>query len=144
MIKHYINSSYYDDELELLFFSCERIRMFKDYILSNKIDYIKMIDDLTKQIKCLYNIGYGFYGIDVNDIIIIDEKFIFCSVDYLLPLENDNIIFDSLIRLPYFSSPEILKLTSLPCEVNYKCVYYSLGVLVILCILNKYLLVVMK
>jgi hypothetical protein len=43
--------------------------------------------------------------------------------------------------MPYFSSPELFKLTNLPAEVNYKCVYYSLGVLVVLCLLNVYLLV---
>ena len=42
---------------------------------------------------------------------------------------------------PYFSNPEIIKLTTLPAEINYKCCYYSLGVLVVFCLLNNYLLV---
>jgi hypothetical protein len=141
MIQKYLSSSHYDEELETIFFSAESIITFKKYILSIPSNYITMIDDLTKQIIYLHKMGYGFYGFDVNDIIIIDNNFVFCSAEYLLPLDKDTLIFDSPIKMPYFSSPEILKLTNLPAEVNYKCVYYSLGVLVVLCLLNKYLLV---
>jgi hypothetical protein len=141
MIKMYLNSSHYDEELETIFFSAESILTFKEYILSRPSNYIKMIDDLTKQINYLHKIDYGFYGFDVNDVLIIDNNFIFCSAEYLLPLDQDAIIFDSPIKMPYFSSPELFKLTNLPAEVNYKCIYYSLGVLVVLCVLNKYLLV---
>jgi hypothetical protein len=141
MIKKYLTSSYYDRESETIFFSSESIMPFKEYLLSKPNNCIRMIDDLTKQIKYLYNNGYGFYGFDVNDIIIIDGIFIFCSAEYLLPLDQDTIVFRCPIKLPYFSSPELFKLTNLPAEVNYKCIYYSLGVLVVLCVLNKYLLV---
>jgi serine/threonine protein kinase len=85
--------------------------------------------------------GYGFYGFDINDILVIDDIFIFCSAEHLLPIVDDNIIFYSPIKTPYFSSPEILELTTLPSEINYKCSYYSLGALVVFCLLNKYLLV---
>jgi|LauGreDrversion4_2_1035121.scaffolds.fasta_scaffold40039_3 hypothetical protein len=141
MIKKYLKSSYYDTKLESIFFSAESIVTFKEYIISRSTNHIKMIDDLTKQINYLHKMGYGFYGFDVNDVIIIDNNFIFCSVEYLLPLYQDTIIFDCPIKMPYFSSPELFKLTNLPAEVNYKCVYYSLGVLVVLCLLNIYLLV---
>ena len=36
---------------------------------------------------------------------------------------------------------EINKLTTLPSKIDYRCAYYSLGVLLVFCLLNNYLLV---
>ena len=63
----------------------------------------------------------------------------FCSTRYLLPLVNELIIFNSPIKQAYFSNPELLNLTTLPSEISYKCCYYSLGSLVIYCLLNAYI-----
>jgi hypothetical protein len=100
-----------------------------------------MIDDLTKQMTYLKTMNYGFYGFGANDILVVDNVFLFCNTQYLFPLQEDNFIFIEPIFKPYFSSPEIIKLTILPSEINYKCCYYSLGVLVVFCLLNNYLLV---
>ena len=142
-IKIILKSIHYDEEKSVIFFSAENVLPFKDYLLENKTHKkcIKMIDDLTKQIIYLKKMGYGFYGFDINDILIIDNTFIFCRTQHLLPIIEDNIIFYEPIKIPYFSSPEILKLTNLPSEVNYKCSFYSLGVLVVFYLLNNYLLV---
>ena len=149
-INKMLKSSYYDDETNSIFFSAENVISLKQYILDKndkKLSYatcIKLIDDLSKQLFCLNDLGYGFYGFDINDILVIDNTFIFCSTQYLLELDesdNTNIIFTSLIKKPYFSNPELFKLTSLPAKINHKCSYYSLGLLVVLLIMNKYLLV---
>lgn len=142
--KQLTNSVHYDSETSTIFFSAETVLSFKDYLLNNKMSYkncIKMIDNLTQQIKILYRLGYGFYGFDVNDIIVIDEIVIICSCEYLLPIINDNIIIDSPIIRPYFTSPEIIKLTTIPSKILHKCIYYSLGVLVVYYLLNTNLLV---
>jgi hypothetical protein len=147
IIEKMIKSSNYDDDTNSIFFSAENVIPLKKYILdqkNKKISYatcIKLIHDLSKQLFCLNNLGYGIYGFDINDILIIDNTFILCSTQYLLELENNNIIFTSIIKKPYFSNPELFKLTSLPSKVNYKCCYYSLGLLVIFLLMNKYLLV---
>ena len=113
------------------------------YFFYNFINYYYnfLLDDLTKQILYLRSLGLSFYGFDIDDILTIDETFIFCSTKYLLPLENDSIIFLSPIKQSYFSNPELFKLTSLPSEINYKCCFYSLGSLVVFSLLNTYLLV---
>jgi hypothetical protein len=85
--------------------------------------------------------NYGFYGFSINDILVVDGLFLFCNTQYLVPLQNENFIFIEPISTPYFSSPEIFKLRTLPSEINYKCCYYSLGLLVVFCLLNNYLLV---
>ena len=146
-INKMLKSSYYDYDTNSIFFSAENVIPLKKYILDKndkKISYatcIKLIDDLSKQLFCINKLGYGFYGFDINDILVIDNTFIFCSTQYLLELDNTNIIFTSLIKKPYFSNPELIKLTSLPAKINHKCCYYSLGLLVVFLLMNKYLLV---
>ena len=57
----------------------------------------------------------------------------------MLDVVEDNIIFNSPIKLPYFSNPEVNKLTSLPSKINYRSSYYSLGALTLFCLLNVYI-----
>jgi hypothetical protein len=142
-IKKVLKTINYDQEGSFIFFSAENVVQFKEYLLTSMTykNCIKMIDDLTKQMLYIKKIGYAFYGFNINDILIIDDTFIFCGAQHLLPLVDDSMIFYCPIKTPYFSSPEIIELTTLPSEVNYKCSFYSLGVLVIFCLLNKYLLV---
>jgi len=143
-IKKMLKTAYYDSETESIFFSAEKVITFKQYIVNCKLEIkqcIKMIDELTKQMAYLKSMDYGFYGFGVNDILVVDNLFLFCSTQYLIPLQNDNFIFIEPISNPYFSSPEIIGITTLPSEINYKCCYYSLGVLVVFCLLNNYLLV---
>jgi hypothetical protein len=146
-IQLFIHSSFYDDDTDTILFSAETVIPLKDY-LSNicnfKMPYntcIKMIDDLTKQIIYLKKQNFGFYGFNLNDILVIDDTFIFCCSDFLLPLVKEHCIFYSPIDNPYFSNPEILDLKQLPSKIYHKCSYYSFGSLITFCLLNKYLLV---
>lgn len=151
LIKKIINTSHFDDETNSIIFSAENVIPFKSYLLEQKnkrLSYnicIKLIDDLSKQILYLKKLGVSFYGFDIDDLLTIDNKFIFCSAEYLLPLNNisasalSNIIFYSPIKQPYFSNPELFELTSLPFEIDYKSCYYSLGLLVVFCLLNTYI-----
>jgi len=146
-IKKMLKTAYYDSETESIFFSAENVKKFKTLLLENnghKMELqqcIKMIDDMTRQINYLHNINYGFYGFSINDILVVDGLFLFCNTQYLFPLHEDMFIFIEPINNPFFSNPEVIELTTLPMEINYKCSYYSLGLLVVLCLLNNYLLV---
>jgi hypothetical protein len=146
-IKRQVKSVQYDYETESIFFSAEEVKTLKDYLLNSyeqRMPYnicIKMIDELTRQMTHLKNLSYGFYGIDISDIMVVDDTFIFCSCEHLMPIIENEIQFYAPIKTPYFSNPEILKLTTLPGSINYKCSYYSLGTLVVFCFLKKYLLV---
>lgn len=139
MLKLIIKNSFYDDGI---FFSAESVKDLKSYLQDNYgiKNYINMIDDLTKQIIYLRKKNYGFYGFDINDIIVIDDnKFVICSCQYLLPLIEDNMVFYSPINKPYFFSPDII-INELPSQISYKCSYYSLGVLITYCLTKNYLL----
>jgi hypothetical protein len=138
----------YDEETEALFITAETVETLKAYLFKNlqlkmsQSKCIKMIDELTKQMIYLKKQGYGFYGFDLNDIVLIDEdKFIICNSSFLLPIQDNQIWFYSPIKKPFFMDLEINKLTTLPSKIDYRCVYYSLGVLLVFCLLNNYLLV---
>jgi len=146
-IQQIIKTAQLDYDTNTIFFSAENVISFKKYLFIQKnkcLSYsktIKLINDLSKQIFYLNKLGYCFYGFDIDDILVIDNTFIFCSTQYLLPLDNNDIIFTYPVLKPYFSNPEIFKLTTLPSKINHKCIYYSLGSLVVFSLLNNYLLV---
>ena len=143
-IQKLIQTSHQDFDTGSILFSAENVIPFKKYIQMSKISHnvcVKLIDDLTKQIIYLHKKGYGFYGFDINDILTIDNTFIFCNMEYLMLLNNDEITFTTIIKHPYFSNPEVFELTSLPARVNYKCSFYSLGLLIVYILMGKYLLV---
>ena len=146
-IQKLIKTSHYDHETNTMLFSAEKVTLFKQFLLEHTthnlshIESIRLIDSLSQQIFYLHELGFGFYGFDINDILTIDGISIFCNTTHLLPLHNKHFIITSPINQPYFSSPELFELTSLPFEINYKCAYYSLGLLVVFSLLNIYLLV---
>ena len=142
LIKKCIKTSNFDYETSSIYFCAENVTPLNDLIKNNSLSHnkcIKLIYDLTNQILYLKKLGYSFYGFDINDILVVDELFMFCSAEYVVPLVNESIIFYSPIKQAYFSNPELYNLTSLPSEISYKCCYYSLGTLVIYCLLNAYI-----
>ena len=142
-IQKLIKTSHYDHETNTMLFSAEKVISFKQYTAHklSHIECIRLIDALSQQIFYLHELGFGFYGFDINDILTIDGISIFCNATHLLPLHNNHFIITSPINQPYFSSPELVELTSLPFEINYKCAYYSLGLLIVYSLFNIYVLV---
>ena len=141
-IQKLIKTAHLDYDTNTILFSAEYVTPFKKYLLDQKNKQmshskcIKIIDDLSKQLFYLNKLGYGFYGFDIEDILTIDNTFIFCSTKHLLPLENGDIIFMHPIFKPYFSNPEIFQLRVLPSKINHKCIYYSLGSLIVFLLLK--------
>lgn len=146
-IKKILKNAIYDHETQSLLFGAENIKTLQIFLKEKKnlshLKCIKMIHDLSQQINYLKKINYGIYGFDIDDIIVInDEIFLISSGNYLLSInDNSNFIFNNPIKIPYFGSPELITLTNLPGIINFNCIYYSLGALVIFCLLNEYLLV---
>jgi len=144
-----LEHSFYDDETNTLIFTAEKVELLSNYLdlkHDRKMDYIttiKLIQYLTKQINYLNSHNFGFYGFDLDDILVINNNIFFVATSkYILPmLDTNSLIFYYPIKFPYFSNPELFNLTSLPGEINYKCSYYSLGALIVYCLLNNYLLV---
>lgn len=144
-----LDNSFYDDETNTLIFSAEKVERLSDYLdtcENGKMDYlsvIKFIYTISKQICYLYENNFAFYGFDLDDVLVVNRSIFFvASSNYLLPIvDKTSMIFYNPIKMPYFSNPELFSINYLPCEINYKCSYYSLGLLVVYCLMNNYLLV---
>jgi len=97
------------------------------YSLSTQIHYL-----LKNESKC-------FYKLDVSNIFVInDNKFIYLSYDDLKNVKNKEIhIYTPIIKTSGFLSPELKNATSIPIIVNYKTIFYSLGLFILHSINNE-------
>lgn len=144
---NFVKHSFYDNDKTSLFFTCEKIQSFEIYLSENENiisyeDSIKIINSLSIQINYLLEYNYGFYGIDIDDIIVLNDKyFIIISSEKLLKLDincnPDLLKINKLIHIPFFHNPEIKQITQLPSSIHYKCIYYSIGLLIIYCIFGE-------
>jgi len=131
------------EPLAINFFSSS-VKPLSYYCKKGFVDYymaIKIICDLYKQNVFLGKYGYGFYCIDLNDIIVIDKSIFICTNPHIIrECRNGQLIFFSPFNRTAehgFYSPEILKLQSIPSKISHKCFYYSLGALAIYCLVGK-------
>lgn len=142
-----LKNAYYDAETDSLYFAAEQVVKFETIVFSlrhNLAKCVSMLDNLTTQMAYLKTLNYGFYGFDLNSILVVDNYYLVCDSSYLYPIETTEttkttettFTFIEPIQFPQFSSPEINKLTSLPSVINYKCCYYSLGTFTAYCLLN--------
>ena len=102
-----------------------------------------MIQSLSYQIKWMEDQNLTFLGWNLEDIIVIDDFYFFIATNrFLRPLDSKNGFIDLLTpaEKPYFSSPELHNVNKLPALIYYKSCYYSLGLLVVFCLLGEYLL----
>ena len=138
-----------DEKEKSLFFAAEKVESLEsclkstNYHLSEQL-CVKLVDDISKQINYYIKNVISVYGLDLDDIIVInDNLFIIVSTEYILDLNNSkksmNVFFP--LKSPYFGNPEIYGINNLPSQLSIKSLYYSIGVLVTFCLLNNYLLV---
>lgn len=118
-----------------LMFTAEHVdylHNYKETITYSQI--IKMIDCISKQLNYMNSVGYGCIGFSQEDILIINDKYIICNPKLFLPLHNNYMFIVEPMKMPQFVS---LKLTKLPTKIYYTSSYYSLGALVVFCLLHK-------
>ena len=103
---------------------------------TNKLPYfnlLKMAYYLSRQLS--YLIKYEskcFYTYDTNNIFVIDDNiFVYLSQEHLKHIKNDNIcIYSPIAKSNNYLSPELSNSTTLPIIINYKTIFYSLGLLI--------------
>lgn len=108
------------------------------------IECIHILKELTNQFTWTKKGGYGFYGFDLKDVLVIDETiFVIWNAERLLCQAEDtpSLVVDRIIDIPFCGNPELFQLTSLPASMPCNAVYYSLAVLLIYLLLHEYLLV---
>lgn len=98
----------------------------------------KLLYDLSIQLKYLIETNKKCYiGFSPKDIIVINNKHCFCvNKDLLFDIQDNNIVITNPFeKNKSFFAPEILDIKEIPAIINYKCSYYSLG-LILLYIIN--------
>lgn len=129
-----------------LHFHAQSVCMLEDYLNNNNNtmnieNILFFLYSISKQITSLEQKGFTFYGISLKDVVVVNKNiFLFLNTNTILPIENEYITFLCPFEKPYFANPEILAIDFLPCQVNYKCIYYSLAALIIYCLFNNYIL----
>jgi hypothetical protein len=139
-----ITGSSISDNYKTLTFRASSVKSLRKFI-SNKenINYentLNLVVSLTKQIQYLIITECEcFYEYIIENIIVIDDdKFLYLSNDDLLKLSDSNTFnFTKPFNRNGFISPELLKINSIPSELNYKTIYYSLGALVVYFLFDK-------
>jgi hypothetical protein len=147
--KKIYRSSSFSEDTNRLKVTANSLCSLKEYLHKKKLSYglcIVMLEQLLEQLTILWNIGYGFCGFDLEQIVVLNEtQFAFCeSLCFLFPVdkfsENQNciLLYYPLRHLPFFYNPEIISLQSLPTRIPQQNIYFNLALLAIYAIRKKH------
>ena len=139
ILKTGILKAYSENKTELHIYT-DKIRKLSPETKLNYNLVIYLMHCLSKQQHFLESIGYTFYTLCLNDILMIDNKYFFCIDPKLIMRidKNKQLTFYKPPLNSEFNSPELLAINSIPFKISYKIIYYSFGALAIYC-LGKYL-----
>ena len=107
----------------------------------NKLPYemcMELLYNIGNQIQTLERFHLGIPFVDLEDIVVVDEKkFLFLDDEKLLDIKKGQLeIVEPLKKSSYFS-PELLKISKLPSTVSYKSAFYSVASLTGFCFKGK-------
>jgi len=107
---------------------------------NNKLPYnlaMELLYHIGNQLQTLERFYLGIPMLEIDDIIVVDEKkFIFLNDKKIIEIKKQEIEIDEPIKKTGFISPELAEIKKLPTSVSYKSSFYSLGLLTIFCFLN--------
>ena len=103
---------------------------------------LKMTHNLVTQLNYLITqFSKTFLGFSPKNLIIIDKsKFVYLCDEFLLDIIKNGeklLIKSPFTRDDFFFSPELLSVKEIPSFVNYKVSYFSLGYLILSCLLGQ-------
>ena len=99
---------------------------------------MELLYNIGNQIQTLERFYLGIPYIDLDDIVVVDEKyFLFLNSDKLLDIKSHQLEIDQPIKKAMFFSPELQEITKIPSQISYKSSFYSLGSLIVFCYYNK-------
>ena len=129
------------DDYKSISFKAHTIKPLQEYQKSLSYESaLKLVYNLTNQLKYLIEEeSESFYRYTTDNIIVIDnDKFIYLSNENLMKIieKTELIKFVAPFDRDGFVSPELLKIKSVPSTVNYRTIYYSLGLLVMDCLFD--------
>jgi len=120
-------------------FKKEQKKKYNTYRMSYKV-ILDIILNLSKQLSYLLeNEQKCFYTFDPDNVLVVDDcKFLYLSNEHLKDVKDDNLyIYSPIKKNNYYLSPELRKALSIPIIINYKTIFYSLGLLIVSSLLNE-------
>jgi len=105
-----------------------------------KYEYaLKMTQNLASQLNYLItHFSKTFLGYSPENLLVIDNnKYIYLSNEYLLDIEDEEVMITfPFTHNDFLMSPELVHIKDIPSFVNYKVSYFSFGYLLLLLILG--------
>ncbi len=129
-----LNNAIAEDNYKNIYFKCSSMCLLQDIFEKLKpINIYKMIYDISSQMRYLLEEEHSvFIGFNPRHILVVNDNiYLYINGEHLEKIdEQENIE----IRYPpnsqdYIFAPELYEITELPCKINYKCSYYSIGIL---------------
>jgi hypothetical protein len=139
---HLISGATITDNYKTFIFKAITIQTLTEFqksLIEKRLNHetsLKMALSLSKQLNYLLTkTNKSFLKYNSKNILVIDEDiFIYLSTEDLVKREKE----DLCILMPFskkdYISPELLNVKSIPIRINYKTIYYSLGLLIADCI----------
>lgn len=129
-----LNNAITDDNYKNIYFKCSSMCLLQDIFKKLKpINIYKMIYDISSQMRYLLEDENSvFIGFDPRHILVVnDDTYLYINGEHLGTIDDQENIE---IKYPpnsqdYILAPELYEITELPCKINYKCSYYSVGIL---------------
>ena len=129
-----LNNAIAEDNYKNVYFKCSSMCLLQDiYEHLKPINIYKMIYDISSQMRYLLEDENSvFIGFNPRHILVVNEDtYLYINGEYLEKIddqENIEIKYPPKIE-DYILAPELYEIIELPCKINYKCSYYSVGVL---------------
>jgi hypothetical protein len=129
-----LNNAIAEDNYKNVYFKCSSMCLLQDIFKKLKpINIYKMIYDISSQMRYLLEDENSvFIGFDPRHILVVNEDtYLYINGEHLEKIDDQENIE---IKYPpnsqdYILAPELYEITELPCKINYKCSYYSVGIL---------------
>lgn len=129
-----LNNAITEDNYKNIYFKCSSMCLLQDIFEKLKpINIYKMIYDISSQMRYLLEDQNSvFIGFDPRHILVVNEDtYLYINGEHLEKIDDQENIE---IKYPpnsqdYILAPELYEITELPCKINYKCSYYSVGIL---------------
>ena len=115
-------------------FEADNVMLIKDHPIFTYISILKLIKSLSKQLGVLLTYNYSFSQYDADNIIVINNnEYLYISKEHFVPCDptTNNITISLPFKKTNLSSPELLEIETLPCQVTMKTIYYSLTALIL-------------
>jgi hypothetical protein len=129
-----LNNAIAEDNYKNIYFKCSSMCLLQDIFENMKPRNIyKMIYDISSQMRYLLEEENSvFIGFDPKHILVVNEDtYLYINGENLERIDKQENIE---IKYPpnsedYILAPELYEISELPCKINYKCSYYSVGIL---------------